>query len=76
MPLRPPDIRKLDFSVHNQYYTFWSPAAADRVNKKTGNIASARCSFCLKETKHLLVRRTTVKGTMKGTIYRFMFTPS
>jgi hypothetical protein len=54
MPVRPPDLRRIDFSSGYQYYTFWSPATAQR---SRGHIDSARCSWCLATTKHLLVEQ-------------------
>ena len=30
MPVRPPELRRIDFSAGHQYYTFWSPATAQR----------------------------------------------
>jgi hypothetical protein len=52
MPVRPPEVRRIDFSSGYQYYTFWSPATAQR---SRGHIDVARCSWCLAATKHLLV---------------------
>ena len=54
MPVRPPELRRIDFSAGHQYYTFWSPATAQR---SRGHIEAARCSWCLAETKHLLVEQ-------------------
>ena len=54
MPVRPPEVRRIDFSSGYQYYTFWSPATAQR---SRGHIDRARCSWCLAETKHLLVEQ-------------------
>jgi hypothetical protein len=55
MPIRPPEIRKLDFSAGYQYYTFWSPSAVKRSANE--NIERARCSHCMAETKHLLLEK-------------------
>ena len=47
-----PEVRRIDFSTAYQYYTFWSPATAQ---KSRGHIDRARCSWCQAETKHLLI---------------------
>lgn len=52
MPVRAPEVRRIDFSSGYQYYTFWSPATAQR---SRGHIDSGRCSWCLAATKHLQV---------------------